>query len=163
MNMWATNRVPVGGAAIASDVRASSCRIDDAMECGTRRMNDVGRKVQPEDVLAYALAHPQSSTKMTSENCDLSKSHVWTFLNESGVHPYRFTPVQGLLPRDAERRYTWCNFVMNNLEDYPTFLADILWTDEACFLRNGMFNRQKVHTWSLEMCCRSSTSTTLID
>ncbi|GBL98927.1 hypothetical protein AVEN_165742-1 [Araneus ventricosus] len=39
---------------------------------------------------------------------------------------------------------------MNNLEDHPTFLTDIIWKDEACFLRNGMFNRQNVHTWSLE-------------
>ncbi|GBN87454.1 hypothetical protein AVEN_149389-1 [Araneus ventricosus] len=87
---------------------------------------------------------------MTSENCGLSKSRVRTILNESGAHPYRSTPVQGLLPRDADRRYMWCNFVMNNLEDHPTFLADKIWTDEACFSRNGMFNRQNVHTWSLE-------------
>ncbi|GBM60066.1 hypothetical protein AVEN_113753-1 [Araneus ventricosus] len=60
------------------------------------------------------------------------------------------TPVQGLLLRDAKRRNTWCNFVMNNLEDHPTFLADIIWTDEACFSRNGMFNRQNINTWSLE-------------
>ncbi|GBL69533.1 hypothetical protein AVEN_91202-1 [Araneus ventricosus] len=37
-----------------------------------RRPRNVGRKVQPEDVLAYALVHPQSSTKMTSENCGIS-------------------------------------------------------------------------------------------
>ncbi|GBM45670.1 hypothetical protein AVEN_237911-1 [Araneus ventricosus] len=114
------------------------------------RPHNVGRKVQPEDVLAYALAHPQSSTKIIRENCDLSKSRVWTILNESGAHPYRPTPVQGLLPRDAERRYTWCNFVLNNLEDHPTFLADIIWTYEACVSRNGMFNRQNVNTWSME-------------
>ncbi|GBM60337.1 hypothetical protein AVEN_108122-1 [Araneus ventricosus] len=51
---------------------------------------------------------------------------------------------------DAERRYTWFNFVMNNLEDHPTFLADMIWTDEACVSRNGLFNRQNVHTSSLE-------------
>ncbi|GBM86938.1 hypothetical protein AVEN_129022-1 [Araneus ventricosus] len=40
---------------------------------------------------------------------------------------------------------------MNNLEVHPTFLEDIIWTDEAaCFSCNGMFNRQNVHTWSLE-------------
>ncbi|GBL76355.1 hypothetical protein AVEN_217148-1 [Araneus ventricosus] len=111
---------------------------------------NVGCKVQPEDVLEYALTHPQLSTKMISENCGLSKSRVWTILNESGTHPYRSTPVQGLLPRDAERRYMWCKFVMNNLEDHPTFLADIIRTDEAFFSRNGMFYRQNVHTWSLE-------------
>ncbi|GBN08143.1 hypothetical protein AVEN_233371-1 [Araneus ventricosus] len=87
--------------------------------------------MQPEDVLAY-----ESSTKMISENCGLSKSRVWTILTESAAPPYRSTPVQGLLPRDAERRYMWCSFVMNNLEDYPTFPEDIIWTDNACFLRN---------------------------
>ncbi|GBL92845.1 hypothetical protein AVEN_4547-1 [Araneus ventricosus] len=111
-----------------------------------RRPRILGCNVKPEDILAYVLAHPQSSTKMISENCGLSKSHVWTILNESGAHPYQSTVVQGLLPRDAERHYTWRNFVMNNLEDHPTFLADIVWTDEACFSRNGMFNKQKVHT-----------------
>ncbi|GBM68046.1 hypothetical protein AVEN_51693-1 [Araneus ventricosus] len=102
------------------------------------RPRNVGRKVQPEYVLSYALAHPQSSTKMISENCSLSESRgVWTILNESGAHTYRSTPVQGLLPRDAERRYTWCNFVINNLKDHLTFLADIIWTDDAFFSRNG--------------------------
>ncbi|GBM79893.1 hypothetical protein AVEN_220443-1 [Araneus ventricosus] len=98
-----------------------------------RRPRNVGRKVQSEDVLAYALSHPQSSTKMISENCGLSKSRVWTILNESGAHPYRSTPVQVLLARDAERRYTCCNFVMNNIEDHLTFRVDLIWADEACF------------------------------
>ncbi|GBN36945.1 hypothetical protein AVEN_128766-1 [Araneus ventricosus] len=71
-----------------------------------QRPRNVGRKVQPEDVLAYALAHPQSSTKMISENCGLSKSCVWTILNESGAHPYRSTPVQGLMLRDVTRDAT---------------------------------------------------------
>ncbi|GBN06591.1 hypothetical protein AVEN_226354-1 [Araneus ventricosus] len=116
-----------------------------------RRPHNVGRKVQPEDVLAYALAHPQSSTKMISENCGLSKSRVWTILNESSAHSYRSTPVQGLLPRDTERCYTWRNyFVMNNLVDHPTLMADIICTDEVCCSCNGMFNRQNIHTWSLE-------------
>ncbi|GBN90332.1 hypothetical protein AVEN_160462-1, partial [Araneus ventricosus] len=60
------------------------------------RPRNVGRKVPPEDVLAYALAHPQSSTKLISENCGLSKSHVWTILNELGAHPYRSTPEAGI-------------------------------------------------------------------
>ncbi|GBM80876.1 hypothetical protein AVEN_52351-1 [Araneus ventricosus] len=33
-----------------------------------RRTRNVGRKVQPEDVLAYSLDHPQSTTKMINEN-----------------------------------------------------------------------------------------------
>ncbi len=56
---------------------------------------NVGRKVQPEDVIAYSLAHPQRSTKIISGNCDLSKSHVWKILDDLGTHPYQSTPVQG--------------------------------------------------------------------
>ncbi|GBL94756.1 hypothetical protein AVEN_244741-1 [Araneus ventricosus] len=61
---------------------------------GVRWARNVGRKVQPEYVLAYALAHLQSSTKMIRENCSHSKSRVWTILNESSAHLYRSTPVQ---------------------------------------------------------------------
>ncbi|GBN79476.1 hypothetical protein AVEN_255820-1 [Araneus ventricosus] len=53
-----------------------------------RRPRNVERKVQPEDVLAYALAYPQSSTKMISENYGLSNSRVWTTLIESGADPH---------------------------------------------------------------------------
>ncbi|GBM13110.1 hypothetical protein AVEN_233350-1 [Araneus ventricosus] len=45
-----------------------------------------GTRIDP--MIAYAPAHPQSSTKMISENCGLSKSRVWTILNESGAHPH---------------------------------------------------------------------------
>ncbi|GBM67114.1 hypothetical protein AVEN_59330-1 [Araneus ventricosus] len=38
--MWAISRVPVDGAAIASDVRENSCR--EQRDEGTRRMKDTG-------------------------------------------------------------------------------------------------------------------------
>ncbi|GBM10560.1 hypothetical protein AVEN_109343-1 [Araneus ventricosus] len=50
-----------------------------------RRLRNVERKVEPEDLLAYAFAHSQNSTKMISENCGISKSRVWTTLNELGA------------------------------------------------------------------------------
>ncbi|GBO38810.1 hypothetical protein AVEN_202686-1 [Araneus ventricosus] len=71
-----------------------------------RKPRNVGRKVKPEDVLAYSHAHPRSSTKMISENCGLSKSLVFKILNESGDHRYRSTPVHGLLQREFTRGAT---------------------------------------------------------
>ncbi|GBN07662.1 hypothetical protein AVEN_107931-1 [Araneus ventricosus] len=59
-------------------------------------------------------------------------------------------PIHTCAGISAERRPTWCNFVMNKLEDHPTFLTDIISTEEAYFSSTGMFNRQNVHTWSLE-------------
>ena len=54
--------------------------------CRRRR---VGQRVQPEDVLAYTLVHPQSSTREIIELSDLTKSHIWIISNEVGAHPYR--------------------------------------------------------------------------
>ena len=58
--------------------------------------------MQTEDLLAHALAHPQNSTRETiSELSGLKKSRIWTILNEVDAHPYRPTPVQALMLRDA--------------------------------------------------------------
>ncbi|GBM42919.1 hypothetical protein AVEN_239083-1 [Araneus ventricosus] len=70
---------------VVKRLRETGCVTSRPRVC---RPRNVGRKVQPEDVLAYTLTHPQSSTKMISENCGLSKSRVWTILNESGAHPH---------------------------------------------------------------------------
>ncbi|GBM59224.1 hypothetical protein AVEN_240410-1 [Araneus ventricosus] len=69
------------------------------------------------------------------------KGRVWTILNESGAHPYRSTPEQGLLTKDTERRYTWCKFVMNNLEDHRTLLVDIIMN--LPFMSKSTFRRHE--------------------
>ena len=66
------------------------------------------------------------------------------------AHPYRLTPVQALMPRDVQRHYDFCNFIMNHLQIQPTFLADIIWMDQASFLHNTMYNKQNIHSCSLE-------------
>ena len=38
------------------------------------RLRKVGQRVQPEDALAHALAHPQSSTREISEHCGITNS-----------------------------------------------------------------------------------------
>ncbi|GBM62416.1 hypothetical protein AVEN_57183-1 [Araneus ventricosus] len=71
-----------------------------------RRPLNVGRKVQPEDVLAYALTHPQSSTNMIIENCGLPKRRVGTILNESGAHPHLCRDCCQEMLRDVTRGAT---------------------------------------------------------
>ena len=90
------------------------------------RPRRVGQRVEPENVLAYALAHPQSSTKEISEHCGLTKSRIWTILNEVGAHFYRPTPVQALMPGNTQRRCDFCNFILNRLQIQHIFLSDII-------------------------------------
>ena len=46
------------------------------------RRRRVGQRVQLGYVLAYALAHTQSSTGEITEHYGLTKSRIWTILNE---------------------------------------------------------------------------------
>ena len=110
----------------------------------------IGRQIQPDEVLAYDQAYPKCSTRHISEHCGLSKTQVWKILQESGVYPFRPTPQHVLLDGDAERRNSWYNFIMNQMQVQPTFLTDVVWTDEAYFSRNGIYNRQHTHYWTLE-------------
>lgn len=91
----------------------------------------IGRHVQTDEVLAYALAYQKCCTREISEHCVLSKSQFWKILSELGAHPYRPKPRRILLDAEAARRYTWCNFVMNQKHVQPAILAGIVWTDET--------------------------------
>ena len=35
------------------------------------------------------------------------------------------------------------------MQVHPTFFADVVWTEETYFSRNGMHNRQHIHCWAL--------------
>ena len=62
-------------------------------------------RIPTEDVLGYALAHPESSARDISKTCSYSKSTVWNILNTYGAYPYRTVLAQELIPGDQERRF----------------------------------------------------------
>ncbi|GFX39579.1 DUF4817 domain-containing protein [Trichonephila clavipes] len=49
------------------------------------------------------------------------------------VYPYRPVLAQELMPGDQERRFDFCNFVFNTLDENPDFLNEVLWSDECQF------------------------------
>ncbi|GFW88407.1 uncharacterized protein TNCV_2287331 [Trichonephila clavipes] len=54
------------------------------------------------------------------------------------------------MPGDHERRFDFCNFVLNTLDENPDFLNEVLSEDECQFSRQGTINTQNTHYWSLE-------------
>ncbi|GFT52624.1 uncharacterized protein TNCV_3765281 [Trichonephila clavipes] len=54
------------------------------------------------------------------------------------------------MPGDQDRRFDFCNFVLNTLDENPDFFNEVLWSDECHFLRQGTINTQNRHYWSLE-------------
>ncbi|GFV02775.1 uncharacterized protein TNCV_619731 [Trichonephila clavipes] len=107
------------------------------------------QRIPAEDVLGYSLAHPESSVRDISKDCSYSKSTVWN-IHMYGAYLYRSVLVQELMPGDQDRRFDFCNFVLNTLDEKPDFLNEVLWSDECQFSRQGTINTQNRHYWSFE-------------
>ena len=102
------------------------------------------------NVLAYFHATPQNSISSASNDLGISYSSIQRILKKHKMHNYSFTPVQELFPDDLERRIQFCRTISNKIEEEPEFLNKIIWTDEAKFNREGIFNRRNTHHWALE-------------
>ncbi|GFT37039.1 uncharacterized protein TNCV_175571 [Trichonephila clavipes] len=98
------------------------------------------QRIPAEDVLGYALAHPESSVRDISKPCSYSKSTVWNILHTYDAYPYRPVLAQVLMPGDQERHFDFCNFVLNTLDENPDFFKEVLWSDEYQFSRQGTIN-----------------------
>ncbi|GFY23017.1 uncharacterized protein TNCV_2182781 [Trichonephila clavipes] len=103
-----------------------------------------------EDVLGYALAHPENSVRDISKACFYSKLTLWNMLHTHGAYPYRLVLTQELMLGDQERRFDFCNFVLNTLDEDPDFLNEVLWSDECQFSRQGIITTHNKYYWSLE-------------
>ncbi|GFX04240.1 DUF4817 domain-containing protein [Trichonephila clavipes] len=98
-----------------------------------------------EDVLGYVLAHPEISERDISKACSYSKLTVWNILHTYGAYPCRPVLAQELMPRDQERRFDFCNFAFNTLDENPDFLNEVLCSDEFQFSRQDTINTQNTH------------------
>lgn len=79
---------------------------------------------------------------------DISYSSVQRVAKRYKYHPYKCVKVQQLLSNDFERRLHFVAQMVTKLDDDPTILSNILWTDEARFHNNGQVNHHNQHYWS---------------
>jgi hypothetical protein len=109
------------------------------------------RNVQDDEVVLDAVNdNPSSSTRRIESQTGLSQSAVWRVLRENSLNPFHLQPVQGLQPRDKERRLDYCRWLLHRVVDEPDFLNRVLWTDEAEFTRDGAMNLHNLHVWAEE-------------
>lgn len=93
---------------------------------------------------------PSTSIRELSRRFEVSKSSIQRILIENKMHPYHFTRVQNLLPQDYGNRLNFCEWLLAQEENQPGFVRTILFTDESCFTREGVFNIHNSHIWSNE-------------
>ncbi|GFY09134.1 uncharacterized protein TNCV_4663251 [Trichonephila clavipes] len=63
------------------------------------------QRIPAEDVLGYALAHPESSVRDISNACSYSKSTVWNVLHTYVLYPYCPVLAQELMSGNQNHRF----------------------------------------------------------
>ncbi|XP_066600142.1 uncharacterized protein [Prorops nasuta] len=103
-----------------------------------------------EAVLNRVREDPTLSTRAIAYELQTSNTNVWRVLNEEGMHPYHYRKVQGLKPTDFHARVHFCEWFLRKCGEDNGFARSVLFTDEACFTRNGFFNSRNSHQWDFE-------------
>jgi len=101
-----------------------------------------------EEVLDSVTEHPSSSTRALAQEVGVDHTTVWRVPREQQLHPYHPQKVRDLHPTDFAPRVVFSETLMQRCLQDPQFLAAILFTDEACFTREGVFNTRNSHVWA---------------
>jgi len=100
-----------------------------------------------EEVLERVTEHPSSSTRALAQEVGVDRTTVWRVLFEQ-LHPYHLQKVQDLHPTYFAPCVVFSKMLVHRCLQEPQFLAVILFTDEACFTREGVFNTRNSHMWA---------------
>lgn len=103
-----------------------------------------------EEVLQRVADEPSTSTRKIAQIMGVTQSSIFRVLHEQQLYPFHFQKVQGLTEADYQPRDQFCNWLLHRIVVQPNFLRFILWTDEASFSRDGIFNSRNSHVWAEE-------------
>jgi hypothetical protein len=91
-----------------------------------------------EAIIAAVEANPRTSVRQIARELVVPFKIVNRVIKDEHLHSYHYTKVQAVLPQDYEPRMQHAHWL---LERNDNFLEKVLWTDEALFTRDGVFNR----------------------
>lgn len=98
--------------------------------------------------MAYFQAYPRASIRQAVLELGFSKDSIHRILKKHKFHPYSFSLVHSLKETDFRRRVNFCEFILTRFQENHLFLDNVIWSDEAKFTKNGLFNRHNSHYWS---------------
>ena len=97
-----------------------------------------------ENILDMVQRSPRLSTRRMASRVGLSRMNFWRTIHEVYLYPYHDQRVQHLEPGDHAKRMVLCYWV----NAHPELLNQILFTDEASFTRDGIYNLRNIQTWA---------------
>lgn len=95
-------------------------------------------------VLQLVNQNPHISSRALSAATHNSRNTVLRILQSRGFKPYKAQPHNKLFEGDNARRYEYTVDMIDQLNDRPESLYQILWTDESLFRFTHSFNRQNM-------------------
>ncbi|GFU00938.1 uncharacterized protein TNCV_4633791 [Trichonephila clavipes] len=117
--------------------------------CGTGSFQKAARnELNEEIVLDMVETTPSLSTRGIANEIGISYSSVWRILDDSALHPFHYQYVQSLKECDFAPRQAFPQWYLQQRNADLFFEASVLFTDEASFSREGIFNTHNSHSWA---------------
>ncbi|KOC66835.1 Histone-lysine N-methyltransferase SETMAR [Habropoda laboriosa] len=91
-----------------------------------------------------------SESKLTLREHYVGRTTVHRLLKEEGMHPYKYKRAHTMHSKDKIPRMEYSRWLLGEIARNPSFCRFVLWTDEACFTREGCFNVHNSHVWDDE-------------
>lgn len=106
--------------------------------------NIVQNVEEQENIINIVQEHPEVSTRRISAQLGVPHVRVWRTLNKERLHPYHIQQAQRLEQGDNVNRLEFCQWII----DHRPTTYRTLFTDEAQFTRDGVFNSRNSHNWA---------------
>ena len=101
-------------------------------------------------VLASVHTNPHASSCEMAAMTGTSQRSVFRFLHKHTYKSYKIHLSQELRPGDVARRLDFAQTMLEQCDEEPDFVRNILFTDEAGFNLNCTPNKQNVRMWARE-------------
>lgn len=103
-----------------------------------------------EEVLQRFETDPSTSTRVVGQELEAPHSVVWQVVKEQQLYPYHPQRVLAITPADYRPRMEFSTWFLQQTNQRPEFPSIILFTDEATFTREGIYNYRNSHIWDEE-------------
>ncbi|GFX67021.1 uncharacterized protein TNCV_4181461 [Trichonephila clavipes] len=101
------------------------------------------------EATASEAASETSSAREAARRLGLPPSSVHNILRRIfQLYPYKLQSCNELLPADTAQREAFAKWAFSKMEQDPTWVFNILWTDEALFSLHGDVNNHNCRIWA---------------
>ncbi|GFW50948.1 DUF4817 domain-containing protein [Trichonephila clavipes] len=116
------------------------CETGSFQKAARNRDRTARTELNEEIVLDMVETTPSLSTRGIANEIGISYNSVWSILDDSALHPFNYQRVQSLKECDFAPRLAFSQWYLQQRIANPFFAASVLFTDEASFSREGIFN-----------------------